>query len=218
MNLPPSLQPGDRAPDFTLPAIHREGTVSLADYRGRSALLLACFRGIYCPFCRRGIAQLALTAEKLAAAGVETLALVATPVERARRYFRYRPTARLALAADPEMSISRAFRVPRPEATPELMAAIQALRTDVGGELPEPLPFLEAANVLDEKDRYEWTPQDDEESERQFPTLLGQFLVDRDGIIRWVNVEGARKGLADMGDFPRDEEFLAAARSLSVQR
>jgi hypothetical protein len=77
---------------------------------------------------------------------------------------------------------------------------------------------MEAANVLDEKDRYEWTPQDDEESERQFPTLLGQFLVDRDGIIRWVNIEGARKGLADMGDFPRDEEFLAAARSLSVQR
>jgi peroxiredoxin len=214
MNLPPSLQPGDRAPDFTLPAIHREGTVALADYRGRSGILLACFRGIYCPFCRRGIAQLARTADRLAAAGVETLALVATPVERARRYFRYRPTARLALASDPEMSVSRAFRVPRPEATPELMAAIHALRTDVRGELPEPVPFMEAANILDEKDRYEWTPQDDEESERQFPTLLGQFLVDRDGIIRWANIEGARNGLADMANFPSDEEFLAAAGRL----
>jgi peroxiredoxin len=112
--LSPSLQPGEPAPDFTLPAIHREGHVSLADYKGRSALLLALFRGLYCPFCRRGISQLALTADKLAAAGVQTLAVVATPLERARLYFRYRPAARLALAADPELVTLRAFRVPRP--------------------------------------------------------------------------------------------------------
>lgn len=31
---PAPLKPGDRAPDFTLPAADREGTVSLADYRG----------------------------------------------------------------------------------------------------------------------------------------------------------------------------------------
>lgn len=43
----PPLQPGDRAPDFTLPAMHREGSVSLAEYRGRSPLLLALFRGVY---------------------------------------------------------------------------------------------------------------------------------------------------------------------------
>lgn len=45
--LPPSLQPGQPAPDFTLPAIHREGKISLADYKGRSPLLLGLFRGIY---------------------------------------------------------------------------------------------------------------------------------------------------------------------------
>ncbi len=41
------LQPGDRAPDFTLPAVDREGNVSLADYRGRSPVLLAVLRGLY---------------------------------------------------------------------------------------------------------------------------------------------------------------------------
>jgi peroxiredoxin len=209
-----SLQPGEPAPDFTLPAIHREGTVSLADYKGRSALLMALFRGIYCPFCRRGISRLALTADKLAAAGVQTLAVVATRAERARLYFRYRPTARLALAADPELATSRAFRVPRPEATPELMEEIRAVQTDLQGELPAPLPLLDAANALDEKDGYEWTPEDDEESERQFPMLLGQFLLDRDGIIRWVNIEGTRRGVADMASFPSDEELLAAAARL----
>ena len=37
--------------------------------------------------------------------------------------------------------------------------------------------------------------------------------MDRDGIIRWVNIEGTRKGVADMGKFPADEEFLAVARA-----
>ena len=41
------VQPGDPAPDFTLPAANSEGTVSLADYRGRSPLLLALYRGLY---------------------------------------------------------------------------------------------------------------------------------------------------------------------------
>jgi peroxiredoxin len=41
------LQPGDRAPDFTLLAADREGTVSLTDYRGRSPVLLALLRGLY---------------------------------------------------------------------------------------------------------------------------------------------------------------------------
>ena len=43
----PPLQPGEPAPDFRLPAAHRDGLVSLSDYRGRSPLLLALFRGIY---------------------------------------------------------------------------------------------------------------------------------------------------------------------------
>ncbi len=41
------LEPGVPAPDFTLPAAQGEGTVSLADYRGRSPLLVALFRGLY---------------------------------------------------------------------------------------------------------------------------------------------------------------------------
>lgn len=43
----PPVQPGEPAPDFTVPAANREGTVSLADYRGRSPVLLALFRGLY---------------------------------------------------------------------------------------------------------------------------------------------------------------------------
>jgi len=43
----PPVQPGDPAPDFTLPAAHGQGTVSLSEYRDRSPVLLALFRGVY---------------------------------------------------------------------------------------------------------------------------------------------------------------------------
>lgn len=43
----PPVQPGEPAPDFTVPAANREGSVSLADYRGRSPVLLALYRGLY---------------------------------------------------------------------------------------------------------------------------------------------------------------------------
>ena len=39
------VQPGERAPDFVLPAVDRDGTVSLADYRGKTPVLLAMMRG-----------------------------------------------------------------------------------------------------------------------------------------------------------------------------
>lgn len=39
--------PGERAPDFTLPAAHEAGTVSLAEYRGQSPVFVALFRGLY---------------------------------------------------------------------------------------------------------------------------------------------------------------------------
>jgi peroxiredoxin len=44
---PRPKQPGDRAPDFTLPAINREGSVSLADFRGKRPVFLGLFRGLH---------------------------------------------------------------------------------------------------------------------------------------------------------------------------
>lgn len=41
------LRPGDRAPDFSLPAVTREPLISLEEFRGRSPVLLARFRGLY---------------------------------------------------------------------------------------------------------------------------------------------------------------------------
>jgi peroxiredoxin len=208
----PPVSPGETAPDFTLPAVDRNETVSLADYRGRSPVFLALFVGLWCPFCRRQIAQLGTTEGKLKALGVETLCVVATPAENARLYFKFRPT-RMRLAADPELATHRAYGLPKPEPTPEMMQAMGSTRINPTGDLPEPLPIPEAAMALAKMDGYADTKTDQADLARQWPQLKGQFLIDRDGIVRWANIECA-EGLAGIGRFPSDEEILTAARAL----
>ena len=41
------LRPGDPAPHFALPAVNREGQISLDDYHGRSPVLVCLFRGLH---------------------------------------------------------------------------------------------------------------------------------------------------------------------------
>jgi peroxiredoxin len=207
-----ALQPGEPAPDFTLPAIHREGTISLSDYRGKKPVLLALFRGLWCPFCRRAIAQLGAASEKLGGLGVETLGVVATTTDNARLYFRHRPT-KLPLVADPELTTLQAYRVPKPAVTPELLEGMQAVRWTEPGQAP--VPMMEAAMRIDREEGFTATATDQADLNRQWPQLKGQFLVDRAGIVRWVNIEGAREGLAGLGKFPTEEELLTAARALT---
>ena len=124
------MSPGAQAPDFALPAVDGSGTVSLQDYRGKTPLFLALFIGLWCPFCRRSIAEMAATEPALKAQGVETLCVVATPPDNARLYFKYRPT-RLRLAADPELTTHRAYGVPKPAPTPELMTGAGDLSASI---------------------------------------------------------------------------------------
>ena len=217
------LRPGDPAPDFALPAVNREGHVSLDDYRGRSPVLVAMFRGLHCPFCRRQLVQLGTTQDKLKAVGVETMAVVNTPLERAQLYFKYRP-ARVLLAADPDAKTHQAFRVPagtlvenESEASwskgTVTMGQMQAARINPTGELPEPQNPFAAMETLNKKDGFEATEIDHQIAATHGMQLGGHFLIDRDGIIRWLHIE-ALEGIADLSKFPSDEEILTAARSL----
>jgi len=208
----PPVAPGEPAPDFTLPAIDRPETVSLADYRGRSPLFLVLLIGLWCPFCRRAIAQMAPIEGQLKTLGVETLAIVATTPENARLYFKYRPT-RLRLASDPALSTHRAYGLPKPAPTPEFMHALETIRINPDGAFPEPLPIVQVAQELTKADGYLNTPTDQAELEHQWPQLKGQFLIDRAGIVRWANVEGS-EGPAGVGKFPSAQEIMAAARAL----
>ena len=43
--------------------------------------------------------------------------------------------------------------------------------------------------------------------------LGGHFLIDRDGIVRWLQIEGLER-VEDISKFPSDDEIVAAARAL----
>jgi peroxiredoxin len=206
------VQPGESAPEFSVPSVQDDRTICLTDYRGRTPLLLGLFPGLYCPFCRRALAQMAATSEKLKPLGVEALAVVGTELDNARLYFGFRPT-RLALGADPGLATHRTYGVPRPEPTLELMQAVEQVRINPTGELPEPLPVMEAAVELTKRDGYQLTATDAREAESTFTQMKGQFLIDRNGIVRWVNIECGQEGLSGLGKFPTQEELLTVART-----
>jgi hypothetical protein len=94
------------------------------------------------------------------------------------------------------------------------MKTIETIRINPTGELLEPLPIPEAAVAIGRADGYAENLTDKSEMERQWPQLKGQFLIDRDGIVRWANIECATEGFAGVGKFPSAEEILAAARCL----
>jgi peroxiredoxin len=206
--MPKPKRPGDTAPDVTLPAVNQPGSVSLADFRDQSAVLLGLYRGLHCPFCRRQLVELSGVQKALHDLGVTAIGVVNTPRERAQLYFRYHPTP-LTLLADPDARTHQAFGVPCIVPDETFMAA----RIDPTAELPAPLQPLEANAALNAKDGFTLTRVDEEVFAAHGAQLAGHFLIDRGGTIRWTSIEAAR-GVNDIGRFPTAAEMLAAARAL----
>jgi hypothetical protein len=121
------------------------------------------------------------------------------------------------VAADPVFATHRLYGVPAPRRA-DIEEPFRATRMDPSGELPAALPIREASAALSRLEGFELTPTDREDAARPFLQFLGQFLVDREGIIRWTNVECAREGLAGLGKFRTDEELLVAVRALPGER
>jgi hypothetical protein len=167
--------------------------------------------------------QLGTTQDKLKAVGVETMAVVNTPLARARLYFKYRP-ARVLLAADPEAETHRLFGVPAGVLVEDeseaswsrgkvTMGQMQAALINPTGELPTPQnPFL-AMETLNRRDGFEPTEVDQQIAAAHGMQLAGHFLIDRHGIIRWRHIEAAER-IEDLSKFPSDEEIVAGARAL----
>lgn len=217
------LQPGDQAPDIVLDAITRDGQIALADFRGRNAVLVGLFRGLHCPFCRRHIAAMAQLDPTLREKGVQSLAVVNTPIDRARLYFRYHPMPSLLAAADPERASHRAFGLPNLEFTENEtewphkigMDAVMTMRLDVPGELPEPMNPMAAAAILDKADEYDVTEADQQMIATGMGQLVGQFLLDRDGVVRWSFTEVPENGRYMFGA-PSPQELLSAASRVAA--
>jgi hypothetical protein len=150
------------------------------------------------------------TAQKLQPMGVQTLGVVASTPERTRLYFRFRPP-RIPVAADPDLVTHRAYGLPSMTPTTELWEAVGVAAAEA---LEHRVPAGEAYEALGRLDGYQVEEPDLAQFRQHQAQLTGQFLVDREGVIAWANVECARDGLAGVDRFPSEEELLAAARTL----
>lgn len=217
------LQAGESIPAFNLPSANRDGTVSSSDMQGR-AFLIGFFRGLHCPFCRRQVVQLGAVESALRAAGIETLAVINTPLDRAKLYFRHRPTP-VTLLSDPDCITHRAFGVPYIEMVPDeaaqsakwpytsTMPQFMAARHNPGGVLQEPLQPMESNIVLNAREGFEMLEADNAILATHGTQLAGHFLIDAQGIVRWTQIE-APGSANELGSFPSAAQILAAAERL----
>lgn len=206
----PRIDVGHRAPEFELPAADRDGTVSLARYRGESSVLLVLFRGLYCPFCRRQMAQLSPAADQLRAVGVETVGVVATAPDRTRLYFRIHPS-RFPLGADPDLVTHRAYGLPVIERDEEAAEMVERAAQRLAGELGIEAPPGQGRAIVDAADGFERLESDAADRLRHQIQLLGQYLIDRDGVIRWCQTEDR----VNYARFPSTKELLSLVQRLA---
>ncbi|WEX77017.1 AhpC/TSA family protein [Sinorhizobium numidicum] len=216
------LRPGDRAPNVVLDAITKEGKIAIDDFRGHKPVLVGLFRGLQCPFCRRQIAAISQLKAALNEKGIETLTVVNTPVERARLYFRYHPLPNLLAAADPERISHQAFGLPNPEFTEDeddwprkiSMQTVMSMRVEMPGELPEPMNPIAGSQYLQQADGYQMTEEDKRMEATAMGQLVGEFLLDRDGVVRWCFTEATPDG-GNMFRSPAPEEVMSAASQVA---
>jgi len=160
------------------------------------------------------------TRQKLERAGIELLAVTEGRPELVRNYFRMRPP-RIRVASDPEWHIYRAYGVPMPPSTPEYKQLRATVRINPTGEAPEPMSLDDVQAWLRTHHRFGEIPED--QRDLLFPTRpdfnnihAGHFLIDRAGVVRWVQIETPIDDLARYGVFPTDDEILAAVRTAGV--
>ncbi|MBB2751067.1 UNVERIFIED_ORG: peroxiredoxin [Rhizobium aethiopicum] len=217
------LQPGDRAPNVVLDAITRQGKIAIDDFRGQKPVFVGLFRGLHCPFCRRQIAAMAELTDALQEKGIDSLTVVNTPIERARLYFRYHPLPNLLAASDPERVSHKAFGLPQLQFTEAendwphkvSMNAVMSMRVDMPGELPEPMNPMAAMEFLDKADDYEFTEDDKQMIATGEGQLVGEFLLDRDGVVRWCFTEVEEAGRHMFG-VPAPREVMSAASNMAI--
>jgi hypothetical protein len=157
---------------------------------------------------------LSATAKKLEEVGVQTVGVMATGPKQARLFFRFRP-ARIRVGCDPALSTHRAYGVPNAAVTSEMWQAVQVAAANALRDAGQPdVPVVDAYETFGRLDGYTPTEGDVADFERHRAQLTAQFLVDADGVVRWVNIECARDGLEGMDRMPSDEDLLGAVQTL----
>src|SRR5262249_32664786 len=86
------------------------------------------------------------------------------------------------------------------------VAQLLATSVNLSGELPEPMNFFAAMELLNKQDRFEATEVDQQIAALHGTQFNSQFLIDADCVIRWSYIEG-QHSVNDLGNFPGEAEM-----------
>jgi peroxiredoxin Q/BCP len=107
----PTLEIGDRAPDFSLPS--QDGkTVSLADFRGKNTVVLFFYPKDESPICTKEACSFRDAYEDFVKAGAAVIGISSDSAESHQRFAEHHRLPFLLLA-DTDGSLRKAFDVPK---------------------------------------------------------------------------------------------------------
>ena len=157
---------GRAAPEFRL-ACAQGGEVGPQDFRGAKRVVLWFSKGLFCPFCRRNMAQLGLRYPEIQALQAEILQVTHNTLDEARGYLKHYPM-KFPYLCDAERTAHDRYGV-------ELgginlggfLASGAAVMADFvlkGETTPAPIPYFKRYAGRD--------------------TAQAVFIVDREGVVR----------------------------------
>jgi len=182
---------GRPAPEFRLVSA-QGGEVGPQDFRGSKRVVLWFSKGLFCPFCRRNMAQLGLRYPQIQALGAEVLQVTHNTPEEARGYLKHYPM-KFPYLCDAERAAHDRYGV-------ELigmnvggfLASGAAVLSDLvlkGESTPAPIPYFRRYAGKD--------------------TAQAVFLLDRDGIVR------AEHRLGPNAPLPSAQDLIDQLQELS---
>ena len=173
---------GRAAPEFRL-ASAQGGEVGPQDFRGEKHVVMWFSKGLFCPFCRRNMAQLALRYPEIQALQAEVLQITHNTIDEARRYIRHYPM-KFPYLCDADRAVHARYGVELgPINLAGFMASTAVAFTDLvtrGERTPQPIPYIQ---------RY-----------RGKDTMQAVFILDRDGIVRAEHRLGPNDALPSAGE------------------
>jgi len=181
---------GTPAPNFRL-ASAQGPDIALEDYRGQRNVVLWLSKGLYCPFCRRYMAQLHLGYKEIQERETEILEVTYSTPEEARLYFQQYQLW-FPYLCDPERSIFRLYGLSSVRRGVKDMVASMTVaigdRLFHGEKGPSPLPYLKRYGSTDLEQAV--------------------FIIDKSGVIRYVYTSSALGGLPSNAEYLRQLERL----------
>jgi putative peptide zinc metalloprotease protein len=190
-----ALKVGAPAPNFRL--VSAQGPeITLEGYRGQRNVILWLSRGLFCPFCRRYMTQLRLSYREIQERGAEILQVTYSTPEEARLYFQQYQLL-FPYLCDPERAVYPLYGVSmihmgawtKAAHAAAGMTAAMSDRLFRGEKMVSPAPFK----------RYGSTDMEQQ----------AVFIIDKSGIIRYVQTSGSLGGLPSNAEYLRQLDSLA---------